>query len=362
MQAHRLTDAQTRGVRRNSECMTLELQPEAPSPRRSRLAPPAGPVTGGFVFGGLIGSILVAFRARAMKAIFWNERELRAGWRLAMFALFVVALASGGVALAQLLHLPQVTRAGLTPGAMLIQEVIGFLATAAAAAIMAFLEVRPLGAFGLPRAGAFGAYFWQGVAWGIAMVTAVMLLISTFGGFSLGAFALHGLAIWRFAAVWGVVFVCVGFFEEYLFRGYAQFTLATGVKFWPAAAILSAVFGALHRGNSGEDNVGALGVFFVGMFFCLTLRRTSSLWFAVGLHAAFDWGETFLFSVPDSGMVAPGHLLNSSLHGPAWLTGGTVGPEASLMAFLVVGIAAVIFARVYPAREERSAVVQNSAG
>jgi hypothetical protein len=294
--------------------------------------------------------------------VFWNERELRAGWRLALFVFLVMALASGGVALALLLNLPQVTRTDLTPGATLIKDVIGFLATAAAAAIMAFLEGRPFSAYALARAGAFGASFWQGAVWGVAMITAVILLITTFGGFSFGELALRGLAIWRFAVVWGVVFLCVGLFEEYLFRGYPQFTLATGVKFWPAAAILSAVFGAAHLRNSGEDKVGALGVFVVGMFFCLTLRRTGTLWFAVGLHAAFDWGETFLFSVPDSGFVAPGHLLNSSLHGPVWLTGGTVGPEASVMAFLVVGIAAVIFARFYPSREEQSGGLQNSAG
>ena len=74
----------------------------------------------------------------------------------------------------------------------------------------------------------------------------------------------------------------------------------------------------------------------------------AALWFAVGLHAAFDWGETFLFSVPDSGIVAPGHLLNSSFHGPAWLTGGTVGPEGRVMAFVVVGLAAAAFVLVYP--------------
>jgi hypothetical protein len=93
------------------------------------------------------------------------------------------------------------------------------------------------------------------------------------------------------------------------------------------------------------------------MFFCLTLRRTGTLWFAVGLHAAFDWGETFLFSVPDSGLVAPGHMLNSSLQGPAWLTGGTVGPEGSVMAFVVVGIAAAIFALVYPGADAHASVV-----
>jgi hypothetical protein len=72
----------------------------------------------------------------------------------------------------------------------------------------------------------------------------------------------------------------------------------------------------------------------------------------VGVHAAFDWGETFLYSVPDSGIVAPGHLLESSLHGPAWLTGGPVGPEASVMTFVVVALAAVAFVLVYPSKEE----------
>jgi uncharacterized protein len=117
--------------------------------------------------------------------------------------------------------------------------------------------------------------------------------------------------------------------------------------FWPAATALSAGFGAVHLFNGGEDKIGALSVFAVAMFLCLTLRRTGNLWFAVGLHAAFDWGETFLFSVPDSGIVAPGHLLNAYLHGPAWLTGGTVGPEGSVMAFAVVGVAAGLFARFY---------------
>ena len=148
----------------------------------------------------------------------------------------------------------------------------------------------------------------------------------------------------------------MGFFEEFLFRGYTQFTLASGVGFWPAATMLSAAFGALHLGNGGEDKVGALSVFVIGMFFCLTLRRTGNLWFAVGLHAAFDWGETFLFSVPDSGIVAPGHLLNSSFHGPVWLTGGTVGPEGSVMAFVVVGASGGDFQPGCSRRRGKSAI------
>ena len=283
--------------------------------------------------------------------IFWTEHKLRAGWRLLIYLLFVALFTLTGNFLTTALHLPQIARTGLTATSMLVQECGGVIATFAAAAIMGMLETRPFGGYGLPRAGAFGARFWQGVSWGITMIAAMIFLIRAFGGFSFGDLALRGSTLWGYAALWGVVFVFVGLFEEFLFRGYAQFTLATGIGFWPAAIALSAGFGLVHLFNPGEAKVGALSVFVIGMFFCLTLRRTGNLWFAVGLHAAFDWGETFLFSVPDSGLVAPGHLLNSSFHGPAWLTGGTVGPEGSVMAFAVVGLATILFVFVFPAKE-----------
>jgi membrane protease YdiL (CAAX protease family) len=286
------------------------------------------------------------------KDIFWNEREFRAGWRLLIYLLIFGLFVGAGTFLSIALHFPQVTRTIMTPTGLLIQESIGVIAAIAAAAIMGLLEGRAFGAYGLPGAGAFGARFWQGVVWGLVMITAVIFLIRELGGFSFGDLALRGGELFRYGVFWALAFLAVGFFEEFLFRGYTQFTLATGLEFWPAATTLSAAFGALHLANGGEDKVGALSVFAIGMFFCLTLRRTGNLWFAVGLHAAFDWGETFLFSVPNSGIVASGHLLNSSFHGPMWLTGGTVGPEGSAMAFAVVGIASIVFSRVYPARQE----------
>ena len=318
---------------RPNELMTLESNPESAAPPQSPLGPPKGHASGA-------------------KAVFWSERELRAGWRLLVYLLLASLFILAVTLLTAALRLPQFNRTGLTAISLLLQETIGIIAVFAAAAIMAMLEARPFGGYGLPRAAAFGARFWQGAAWGIAMITGTMFLIRMFGGFSFGELALHGLALWRYGVLWAAGFLCVGLFEEFLFRGYAQFTLATGIGFWPAAATLSAVFGASHLHNTGEDIAGALSVFVIGMFFCLTLRRTGNLWFAVGLHAAFDWGETFLFSVPDSGFIAPGHLLNSSFHGSVWLTGGTVGPEASIMSFVVVGIAAILFVIVYPVKED----------
>lgn len=105
--------------------------------------------------------------------------------------------------------------------------------------------------------------------------------------------------------------------------------------FWPAAFLLSAIFGAVHLTNPGENLMGALEVFVTALLLCLSLRRTGDLWFAVGLHGAWDWAETFFYGVPDSGYQGPGHFLNPMFHGPKWLTGGSVGPEGSVVTLAV---------------------------
>jgi hypothetical protein len=96
--------------------------------------------------------------------------------------------------------------------------------------------------------------------------------------------------------------------------------------------------------------MGIIGVVLTGVFWCLTLQRTGSLWFAVGMHASFDFAETFLYSVPNSGEVFPGHLSNAAIQGSGWLTGGRAGPEASVLDFLVLGIFFYVFHRLFPGK------------
>lgn len=278
----------------------------------------------------------------AIEWIFRNRHELRSGWRLAIYVVLtiLIVLLLGTAAAALRLPLPPESMDAL---GLLTQELILAAAAFGAAGIMGKFERRSIGSYGLPARRAFRSHFWQGILWGFVMITAMILLIRAFGGFSFDHLALGGGALVRYAVLWAVVFLAVGFFEEFFFRGYTQFTLTTGIGFWPAAIILSAMFGMAHLMNPGEGPVGALSVFVIGMFFCLTLKRTGSLWFAVGLHAAFDWGETFFYAVPNSGVVAQGHLFDSSLQGPRWLTGGTVGPEGSVMAFSVMAAAFVLF-------------------
>ena len=281
-------------------------------------------------------------------ALFLGPEGLRPGWSIFLYLgmgvfLFLVLSSFGGL-------IPS-RGAGYLWQGMFMQAVLAVSSLTPALA-MARIEKRPFGVYGLAARHAFGKLFWTGLLWGIVALSVLMLLMRGCGVFSYGTFALHGARVFKFAVFWGVSFLLVGVFEEFTFRGYTQFTLSRGVGFWPAACVLSIVFGGLHLlGNVGETWLGSLCAALIGLFFCFTLRRTGSLWFAVGMHASWDWAESYLYSVPDSGGMVPGHLLNSSFHGSRWLTGGSVGPEGSVLVFVVIAAAWVVFDRVYPARQ-----------
>jgi len=285
--------------------------------------------------------------------VFTGPSGVRAGWRLLLYVLMVYAL--GRLLILGVTHVPwlsQIASPGpMSPGRMISAEATQFLVVLIPALIMGRLEWRSPGAYGLPLRRGSERHLLAGMLWGLVIVSAVIGGIALLHGYDVSGLALSGGAIVEYGIFWFIAFVLVGFFEEFAFRGYTQFTLATGIGFWPAAVLLSAAFGFSHLSNPGEEWVGALQVFLVAMFFCLTLRRTGNLWFAVGVHATFDWAETFLYSVPNSGQLATGHLLSSSLHGGPWLSGGSVGPEGSVVCFVVVALAIVVFAWRYPASD-----------
>lgn len=278
--------------------------------------------------------------------------SLRPGWGFTFYAVAYYLLQRAAGDMVGRWNLGALRASALLELALLV-------AAGAPAVVLARVERRPWSAYGLPLPQAFGKHFWVGSIWGFAGITLLLAALYELHAFTFGHIVLHGARIVKFAAFWAAVFLLVGLYEEFLLRGYSQFTLSRGIGFWPAAVALSCAFGALHLGNGGEDWRGALAAATIGFFFCLTLRRTGTLWFAVGFHAAWDWGESFFYSVPDSGSVSPGHLLSSSFHGSAWLTGGSVGPEGSVLCFVVIAAAWFAFSRVYPARTpaRRSGVV-----
>jgi len=103
-----------------------------------------------------------------------------------------------------------------------------------------------------------------------------MMLIFAGGGFSFGGLALHGHSLVEYGIGWAIVFLMVGFFEEFLFRGYLQFTLSTAIGFWPSAILLSIVFGFVHLGSLGENWMGAVTAGLFGLFLCLMSYVTTN--------------------------------------------------------------------------------------
>ena len=276
--------------------------------------------------------------------IFWGPNGLRAGWRVLIFLaicaviLFGVGYASRGINGGQISTMP------FSPQVLLASEATLFGIVLLASWIMSKAEGRALASYGIPWRHAFRGEFWKGAVIGFAAISALLGALRLANVFHLGSAALHGSELWKYASLWAGAFLGVAFFEEFLFRGYALFTLTTGIGFWPAALLCSAVFGGVHIGNSGETWVGACSAGAIGLLFCAMLRRTGDLWMPIGFHAAWDWGETFFYGVPDSGQVAPGHLFSANLTGPTWLTGGSVGPEASWLCLILILCLFLLFA------------------
>ena len=80
--------------------------------------------------------------------------------------------------------------------------------------------------------------------------------------------------------------------------------------------------------------------------FAFSLWRTGSLWWAIGLHAAWDWAQSFL-RLPDSGSIGAHRLLSTHPVGPPWVSGGA-RPEGSIFVLLVMAVIVLIAAFMLP--------------
>jgi hypothetical protein len=287
----------------------------------------------------------------AWKNIFRGPSGYRAGWRFLLFAIIFIVLQSlfQGI-LEYLVHQSKLAIPPWPNAKVLIaQDAIALLAVLLATLILARLERRRLREYGIPGRNSFSSPFWMGSLWGFAAVSALIGLIALVGGYSLGRLNVHGLALVQGAMWWIIASLAIGFTEEYIFRAYAQSTLASGMGFWPAAFLISCAFGALHYFTKTYERwTDWASVSLLALFLCLTLRRTGDLRFAIGFHAAFDFAAIFFYSGPNGGNVAADRLFTSTFHGSGdAITGGPLGPEASLLIFPVIALLFVFFDRMY---------------
>ena len=309
-----------------------------------------------------------------LRKIFVGKDGLRAGWSLLIF----IALCAGMIfcvnAIGRKLHMAGPQGGGqfsASPGFLFIAEAVPFLGVLLITWIMSRIERRPNPVYG------FGdrrmvAHFLAGLGWGVSCLSLLVLTLWKSGLLVIDGRLLLGDDILRYGGVWLLAFLLVGLFEEYLTRGYLQYTLTRGLAgvygwafktrhsaalgFWTSAAILSVLFGLGHGNNPGESPIGLLSAGLVAMVFCLSLWRTGSLWWAIGFHAAWDWAQSFLYGVADSGLMVEHHLLATHPVGRPILSGGTTGPEGSVFVLAVIVIVTLIILFTLPREHYGSGV------
>ena len=306
--------------------------------------------------------------------IFFGRFGLRAGYGIAIFiAVFVLLSVLGGIfAVAATGHLKEIIAAQAQtkahPGAhkpavhidfvpifVIVSDGVTFLGLLGLCWFFSKGERRPLRSYGI------GSYRFSdvfgGAFWGLAMMSILIFVLHAAHLLVFDGRNLHGPAIFLYGLKWLLAFLLVGFSEEYSFRGYLQFTLMRGVwgfaerlssantraiAFWIAATVLSLLFGLAHTGNGGETFFGLVQVVLAGIVFAYALWRTGSLWWGIGFHMTWDWAQSFLFGVPDSGNLSVGRLFLTHPQGKPILSGGPDGPEGSIFASVALLLTIVV--------------------
>lgn len=269
-----------------------------------------------------------------LRAIFYGNSGLRAGWRVLLFVLLFTLIT---FVLSMFLRpLLLQARHGVLPAwAPIAQDGPQIVALVLAAYFLSRIERRPMPTAGL--AGRSRALrFVTGGVWGIVVLSVLVWMLDRLHLLTIAAPAIHGSIAMEYGLVYAIGFLLVGIFEELLFRGYLQSIVSRGIGFWWTAVLFSTAFGAVHINNKGESPMGVFNAAAVAFLLCMSLWFTGSLWWAIGFHATWDWGESFLYGTPDSGMIMRGHYFTSVAHGPLLASGGATGPEGSYYALVLL--------------------------
>jgi membrane protease YdiL (CAAX protease family) len=301
-----------------------------------------------------------------LRKIFVGVDGLRAGWSLLIFLVMLGMLLRGVTLVAEGMHVlpPRGQPMGeIAPSFGLYAEGLPFLMVFVATWIMSKIERRSNGVYGLggPRV---LANFLGGLAWGVTCLSLLVFTLWKSGLLVVDRRLLFGAGALRYGIIWLFAFLMVGLLEEYLTRGYLLFTLSRGFAgvyswmaksphnkaagFWTAAIVLSVLFGLGHRQNAGESPIGLFAAGLAGLVFCLSLWRTGSLWWAIGFHTSWDWAQSYLYGVADSGLMVQHHLLATHPLGKPLMSGGATGPEGSVFVLLILALVVCIVMLTLP--------------
>jgi uncharacterized protein len=289
---------------------------------------------------------------RASRIFFAPDHRLRAGWRF-LVSIAVVMCASGLVRLVRGASPDMQHFGGRTT---LLMTLLLALLVAGFAALLHYLDrVRGglLRAMGLPLDRSAWKDTAAGVVFGLTMVSACVGVIAVLGRVRLQAGPAHAGPI---AVVLGTALVAA-INEEMVFRGYPFHRLVEAIGAPGAVILLAGLFGAGHLQNPNATVWGALNTVGFGVFTALAYLRTRALWLPWGMHFAWNLGLGLGYGLTVSGLSQFSVVVQGTIAGPRWLTGGDYGIEASATATMGLLVASVILLALVKQRPAPEIVV-----
>jgi len=174
------------------------------------------------------------------------------------------------------------------------------------------------------------------------MVGALLFSVTVGLLWAFGFYHISGVNAWTSIFSWLSLAILSGVFEELLIRGILFRVMEESLGSWLALTISAVIFGFLHLANPNATLWGAVAIAIeAGIMLAASFIYTRRLWLPIGIHFAWNFTQGAIFGVAVSGTEAKG-LLQSTLTGPAILSGGAFGAEASIFA-VVICLAAGIF-------------------
>jgi membrane protease YdiL (CAAX protease family) len=197
------------------------------------------------------------------------------------------------------------------------------------------VEGRPVSELALPPA---AREMGIGLLIGAGLYTVCVLILM-----AMGIYRADGINPVSFMLPAVAMALSSGFLEELLFRGVLFRIVEEWLGSWVALVVSSLVFGLVHLMNPTATWTGALFISVeAGVLLAAAYMLTRRLWLGIGFHVAWNYTQSAVFSGIVSGSDSAPGLIRNTIDGPQWLTGGSFGLEASLVAFLLCTTTGVI--------------------
>ena len=132
------------------------------------------------------------------------------------------------------------------------------------------------------------------------------------------------------------LFFLVAVSEEIFFRGILFRMINRRWNLWAALVISALIFGGLHIFNNNATLWSSIAIAIeAGSLLGAAYAYSKNLWLPIGIHWIWNYTQGNILGFPVSGGDNVTSVITPEISGPQWLTGGSFGAEASVIAAVI---------------------------